>query len=78
MKKKPQIINRPCPKCGSPLAIKKSKYGAFIGCTNYPFCKFSESIKEEKSDLVRQADILLKNAGCDNLTKKDGMIMVKE
>jgi len=28
-----------CPKCGGVLGIKLSKYGAFIGCNNYPTCK---------------------------------------
>ena len=29
-----------CPKCGNKLIIKHGKYGEFIGCTNYPKCKF--------------------------------------
>lgn len=28
-----------CPKCGGTLVIKKSKYGFFVGCSNYPKCK---------------------------------------
>lgn len=29
-----------CPDCGAPLVIKKSKYGEFTACSNYPKCKF--------------------------------------
>lgn len=29
-----------CPKCGSALIRKKGRYGYFIGCSNYPKCKF--------------------------------------
>ena len=29
-----------CPKCGSQLVEKRSKYGLFIGCSNYPKCRF--------------------------------------
>ena len=29
-----------CPRCGGILVNRKSKYGAFIGCSNYPQCKF--------------------------------------
>jgi DNA topoisomerase-1 len=29
----------PCPKCGSPTAIRRSFRGAFCGCTRYPECK---------------------------------------
>ena len=33
-----------CPKCGSKLVVRKGKYGEFIGCTNYPKCKFTREI----------------------------------
>jgi DNA topoisomerase-1 len=28
-----------CDKCGSPMAIKKGKFGRFLGCSKYPDCK---------------------------------------
>lgn len=31
-----------CPICGAPLVYKKSKYGDFIGCSNFPECKYRE------------------------------------
>ena len=41
-----------CPKCGSKLGLKLSKFGAFVGCGNYPTCnytmKLSDDITEEK------------------------------
>ncbi len=33
-----------CPKCGGDLGIKLSKYGAFIGCSNYPTCDYTLKI----------------------------------
>ena len=38
-------VNRNCPICGAPLVKKKSKYGEFVGCSNYPECNYRE--KEE-------------------------------
>ncbi len=29
-----------CPRCQNPLVERKSKYGSFFGCSNYPKCKF--------------------------------------
>ena len=29
-----------CPKCGGELVERESKYGKFIGCSNYPKCKY--------------------------------------
>lgn len=30
-----------CPECGSQLINKMVKFGLFIGCSNYPICKFT-------------------------------------
>ena len=35
-----KIDNMICPKCGSKLIVRNGKYGEFIGCSNYPKCKF--------------------------------------
>ncbi|MGC8958732.1 MAG: type I DNA topoisomerase [Chloroflexia bacterium] len=29
----------PCEKCGSPMAVKRGRYGPFLACTNYPACR---------------------------------------
>ena len=33
-----------CPKCGSNLIMKNGKYGKFIGCSNYPHCRYTRKI----------------------------------
>ena len=38
-----------CPKCGSPLIYKQGENGRFIGCSNYPNCKY---VKKEQKELV--------------------------
>lgn len=30
-----------CPKCGGKLVERQGRYGAFLGCSNYPKCKFT-------------------------------------
>lgn len=37
---KEKVDNMICPKCGSNLVIRNGKYGTFIGCSNYPKCRF--------------------------------------
>ena len=46
-KVKPAEIGRNCPKCGAPLVERKSKFGTFIGCSNYPNCDYIEKEKKE-------------------------------
>lgn len=39
-KKEAEKTGETCPKCGSDLVIKQSKYGKFTACSNYPTCKY--------------------------------------
>ena len=36
--------NDKCPQCGGKLGIKLSKFGAFIGCENYPKCNYTKKL----------------------------------
>ncbi|OIO62423.1 DNA topoisomerase I [Candidatus Woesearchaeota archaeon CG1_02_47_18] len=36
---------RKCPKCSSPLVLRKSIYGSFYGCSKYPKCRHIEKIR---------------------------------
>ena len=46
-KKAPEETGEVCPECGSPLVIRKGKYGEFVACSNYPTCKYIKKDKEE-------------------------------
>lgn len=35
-----------CPECGGNLDEKKGKFGVFIGCSNYPKCKYTRNAKK--------------------------------
>lgn len=37
-----KINNMICPKCGGTLVGRNSKFGKFIGCSNYPKCNFKK------------------------------------
>ncbi len=37
-----EVLDRVCPKCSSKLYIRVGKYGKFVGCSEYPKCKFIE------------------------------------
>ena len=48
-KKPPEETGEKCPNCGSPLVIRKGRYGSFTACSNYPECKY---IKTEPKEIV--------------------------
>ncbi len=37
-----------CEKCGSPMVIKLGRFGKFMACSNYPTCKTTRPMGEEK------------------------------
>ena len=39
--------NRVCPKCGGKLVERKGKYGDFLGCSNYPRCKYTLNLNKK-------------------------------
>ena len=42
---------RACPLCGSGrLSLKFGRFGAFVGCSNYPECRYTRRLGEEKAD----------------------------
>ena len=40
-----QIVKK-CPNCGATLVVKRGRFGAFLACSNYPTCKYTESLKK--------------------------------
>jgi DNA topoisomerase-1 len=44
----PLLLNEKCPECGHHLVERKSKWGkTFIGCSNYPNCKYIKKSKKK-------------------------------
>ena len=41
-----------CPVCGAPLVLKEGKNGTFVGCSNFPTCKYVQ--KEEKVNNAKE------------------------
>jgi len=52
-KKEAEKTGEDCPNCGSPLVIRKGKYGSFTACSNYPACKY---IKQDEKTTVEIID----------------------
>ena len=46
-KKEATLTGENCPNCGSPLVIRKGKFGSFTACSNYPSCKYVKSDPKE-------------------------------
>ena len=67
MEKKPaEETGELCPNCGNPLVIKKSRYGEFVACSNYPTCKYIKQEEKQKTKEIMPCP------------KCDGMIIEKK
>lgn len=42
-----ETTDKICDKCGSPMVVKRGRFGKFIACSNFPTCK--NILKEEKA-----------------------------
>ena len=49
----PEPTDEVCEKCGSPMVLKKGRFGPFLACSNYPACKNTRpAVKTEMTDKV--------------------------
>ncbi|UCC95235.1 MAG: type I DNA topoisomerase [Candidatus Omnitrophota bacterium] len=44
IQKEVQFVDKTCPQCNNPLVIKWSRKGRFLSCSNFPQCRYAESI----------------------------------
>ncbi|HYE37426.1 type I DNA topoisomerase [Methylocaldum sp.] len=42
-----ESLDEACPECGGQLSIRLGRNGRFIGCTNYPECKYTRNMNGE-------------------------------
>ena len=69
---------RACPSCeNGKLSLKLGKYGAFIGCSNYPECRFTRTLSPPTGDAAENARPGVKVLGQDpesgaEITLRDG------
>ena len=48
---------RACPTCGSGrLSMKTSRFGPFVGCSNYPECRYTRPIGQSESEAAEGGD----------------------
>ena len=52
---KPTETGEVCPECGSPLVLRKGKYGEFTACSNYPDCTY---IKKDEKEVKEVKEIM--------------------
>jgi DNA topoisomerase-1 len=53
---------RKCPLCGSGrLSLKTGKFGAFVGCSNYPECRYTRQLGVSEEDAAAQQEATLGN-----------------
>ena len=43
---KKDIANHICPRCGGTLVVRNGRRGVFLGCSNYPECRFTANTSE--------------------------------
>jgi DNA topoisomerase-1 len=44
IKSQPEPVGRECPLCGKPLVYRESRFGRFVGCSDFPRCRHTEQL----------------------------------
>ncbi len=72
--------SRICPKCSNgELGLQLGKYGAFIGCSNYPECKYTKQIaKNEKNEVDFDTSIFDENGALGQDPESGENIYIKK
>lgn len=65
--------NDKCPKCGGKLGIKLSKFGAFIGCENYPTCNYTQRLSDVPATQSDESNTPAKTVANNNIDLGDGI-----
>lgn len=65
--------NDKCPKCGGKLGIKLSKFGAFIGCENYPTCNYTQRLSDVPATQSDETNTSAKTVANNNVDLGDGI-----
>lgn len=69
-KKEAEKTGEKCPLCGNDLVYRQSRYGKFISCSNYPECKYTESIKKENKEEPEHTGKICPECGSELLKRK--------
>ncbi len=68
----PEVL---CDKCGKPMALKRGRFGAFLGCTGYPECKNIVKASPSGSPLQSSAPQEISDVICDKCGKPTAVKM---
>jgi DNA topoisomerase-1 len=58
-KPKPIKTTVACEKCGSPMLLRDSKRGPFLGCSTFPKCRSTKMVKKLTGDDLKQVEALI-------------------
>ena len=74
------IPNRQCPTCSNGnLGLELGKYGAFLGCSNYPECKFTKQIASNQDENNDNENFIPGNDGVLGVDPTTGLsVLIKK
>ncbi|MCU0694519.1 MAG: DNA topoisomerase, partial [Polyangiaceae bacterium] len=59
----PEPSDEKCEECGATLLKRWSRHGWFLGCSNYPTCKFTRDLSRDNTAAIRETDITCDKCG---------------
>ncbi len=84
---KQETTGRKCPECGGDIIVRRSRFGKFYACSNFPNCTYKESFSEQTNFVCPKdgGKVIIKKTrrgrpffGCSNYPKCDFAAWKKE
>ena len=57
-------LDEDCPECGSKLSSRLGKNGRFVGCTNYPTCKYTRRVDANGNEIEKEEPTVVEDRKC--------------
>lgn len=64
----PEDYSGKCNICGSELVLRKGRNGEFLGCSQFPNCTFTKSVKQKRKNIIKKGIKMKKSRKGLNLT----------
>ena len=57
-------LDEDCPECGNKLSSRLGKNGRFVGCTNYPECKYTRRVDADGKEIEKEEPTVVEDRKC--------------
>jgi len=67
---KDKVLNEKCPLCGGELVIKLGRFGRFIACSNFPKCRYTRRMENDRGGQEKLTEVKCPTCGAPMVVRE--------